>query len=52
MLISGSLLPTVGRNLSLLQPADATSLLMGLTRQFKPLTSVDKNRERTLVQNP
>jgi hypothetical protein len=36
----------------LLQPANAHVSLKGLTRQFKAMTSVDKNRERTLVEEP
>jgi hypothetical protein len=36
----------------LLQPANAHASSKGLTRQFKAMTSVDKNREHTLVEEP
>jgi hypothetical protein len=36
----------------LLQPANAHVSLKGLTRQLKAMTPVDKNRERTLVEEP
>jgi hypothetical protein len=39
-------------SLSLLQPANAHVSLKALTRQLKAMTSVDKNREHTLEEEP